>query len=249
MDADCELIWKNDAGHRQFECGKVVDHSATGVAVVSPQPLPASSSVIIRVPSLGMVALSQVRSCSWGRTQYRLGIKFLDKASARPDAAGTEPDYHEVLRAGASGEFERVEKLYRSLAFRYHPDNRDTGDSEIFLRMKEAFRILSSSQPQVAESGIARSFNAFRGPEVFHAQRERRRAVLGLLYQKRVDDYRNAAMSTNDIETVTGLHPDEVGFVLWYLQEKGAVSVSGYNADYTISAAGVDSFEAVRIAE
>ena len=247
IEADVELIWKDEAGQRQFECGRIVDYSETGAAIVCPQPLSPSSSLILRARGMGIIALSEVRNCSWGKAQYRLGVHFLDKVPAVSTNPDAEPDYEEVLRAGASGQFERVEKLYRSLAFRYHPDNRDTGDSETFLRMKEAFRILSPSQPRHVDSAVSRPAPALCGPDAYREQRGRRLAVLGTLYRKRADDFRNATLSVDDLQNLTGMGTDEMGFVLWYLLEKGAVSLSGYSSDYAISAAGVDLMETVSL--
>jgi hypothetical protein len=247
IDADVELIWKSEAGSRMFECGRIADVSDTGLAVVCPQPLAASTNIILRAPGMGFVAMGQVRNCAWCRTQYRVGIHFVERAPISPSAMEPDADYFDVLRAGAAGQFEKVEKLYRTLAFKYHPDNMDTGNAEVFLRMKEMFRILSLPKPQQEESSISRPYAGFKGVEAYKEQRGRRLAVLGLLYHKRAEDYRNAAISADDLENLTGIGKDQMGFVLWYLLEKGAVTLGGYSSDYTISAAGVDLMEAVSL--
>jgi DnaJ-class molecular chaperone len=36
--------------------------------------------------------------------------------------------------------------VYRLLASRYHPDNIETGNSEMFIRLSEAYRILSDPE-------------------------------------------------------------------------------------------------------
>lgn len=249
IEADVELIWKDDLGMKQFECGRIADYSETGVAVVCPQPLPASLNVILRAVGMGFVALAQVRNCSWGKSQYRLGIHFLDKVPAVSPHPDADPDYHDVLRAGASGHFEKVEKLYRALAFRYHPDNGETGDSEVFLRMKEAFRILSPTQRHEPDITLSRPAGAFCSHEMYREHRSRRLAVLSTLYRRRADDCRNAAISADDLQTQTGIETDQMGFVLWYLLEKGAVTVGGYSSDYAISAAGIDLMESVAMRE
>jgi len=245
IDSAAELIWKDDAGCRRFECGRIVDFSETGAAVASPQPLAISSPLILRAPGMGFVALAQVRNCSWNRTQYRLGLLLLEKAAAQPGDSDTEPDYHdgfpEMLRAGVAGEFERVDRLYRALAFRYHPDNRETGNAEIFLRIGEAHRILAGTPAPPPESAVSRP--VFAAPIGLREQRDKRTAVLGLLYQRRTSDYQNACVSTRELESLTGLASDEVGFILWYLREKGAVTLSDYSSDYAISASGVDLLE------
>jgi hypothetical protein len=58
-----------------------------------------------------------------------------------------------------------------------------------------------------------------------------------------MSDYRNAFVSPGELESLTGMAPDEIGFVLWYLREKGAITGSDSSPDYSISAKGVDILE------
>lgn len=208
-----------------------------------PQPLEASSCLILRAPGIGAVALSQVRNSSWRRTQYHLGLEFIEKAAIQPPDPADEPDYHELLRVGVTGDADRVDRLYRALAFRYHPDNRQTGNAEVFLHITEAYRILSTAQPRHVETDLAKPFGTFRWVDEIRELNGKRGAVLGLLCQRRMSDYRNAAVSQSELESVTGLTSEELGFVLWYLREKGAVTLPENSSDYAISAAGVDFLE------
>jgi curved DNA-binding protein CbpA len=209
--------------------------------VACPQPLGVSSCLILRAPGIDVLALSKVRNCTWRRTQYHLGIEFMEKASIQPRNPALEPDHHELLRAGMAGDTERMDRVYRTLAFRYHPDNGDSGDAEIFLRISETYRILSSSKPR-PEREIAKQ-DGTDWQAALSGLKGKRAAVLGLLCQRRIADYRNAFVSPSELETVTGIPPDELGFVLWYLREKGAVTGSDSSPDYSISARGVDILE------
>jgi hypothetical protein len=242
-DAAAELIWKDESGQRRFECATIVDYSPGGAGVASPQPLAASSCLIVHAPGVGIVALSKVRSCAWRRTQYQLGIEFLEKAAISPQESAVEPDHHELLRAGVTGHAERVDQLYRALAFRYHPDNLDHGDSEVFLRIREAYRILSVSRPREPDLGIEKPLTGFGWQEEIRVLKDKKVAVLGILLQKRMGDYRNAVVSPTELESATGLAADEVGFILWYLREKGAVTMCDNSSEYAISAVGVDILE------
>jgi hypothetical protein len=239
-DAAVELIWKED-GSRRFECGRILDSSGAGMGVACPQPLGISTCLILRGPGIDVLALAKVRNCAWRRTQYHLGIEFLDKASLQPRTPAEEPDHHELLRAGMAGDAERLDRVYRALVFRYHPDNRDSGDSEIFLRISETYRILSVAKPcperEIAKSEGTDWQTGLRG------LKDKRIAVLGLLCQRRLSDYRNAFVSPAELESLTGMSPDEIGFILWYLREKGAVTGSDSTPDYSISARGLDILE------
>lgn len=241
-DAAVELIWKEN-NYRRFECARILDSSRTGVGVACPQPLGVSSCLILRAPGIDMLALARVRNCIWRRTQYHLGIEFVEKASMQPRNPDGEPDHHELLRAGVAGDAERLDRVYRALAFRYHPDNGDSGDSEIFLRISETYRILSVSKPR-PEREIARH-DGTNWQTGLRLLKDKRAALLGLLCQRRMSDYRNAFVSPGELESLTGMTPDEIGFTLWYLREKGAVTGSDSSPDYSISAAGVDLLERI----
>jgi len=211
------------------------------VGVACPQPLGVSSCLILRAPGIDVLALGKVRNCAWRRTQYHLGVEFMEKASIQARNPAVEPDHHELLRAGVAGDSERLDHVYRALAFRYHPDNGDSGDSEIFLRISETYRILSVSSPrqerEIAKSDGTDWRSALRG------LKDKRAAVLGMLCERRMSDYRNAFVSPGELESVTGMTPDEIGLILWYLREKGAVTGSDSSPDFAISAKGMDILE------
>ena len=164
----------------------------------------------------------------------------MEKAAARPLDPAVEPDHHALLRAGVAGDAEGLDRLYRALAFRYHPDNRESGNVEIFLRIREAYRILSPSQTYQGDVEIAKPLKTIGLQAELCALKDKRLAILGLLCQRRIDDYRNAFVSPGELESLTGMSAAEVGFILWYLREKGAVSLCDSSPDYTISAVGVD---------
>ena len=55
-------------------------------------------------------------------------------------------DYYEVLQVSASAEIETIHRVYRLLAQRFHPDNRDTGSPERFRLISEAYNVLSNPE-------------------------------------------------------------------------------------------------------
>ena len=239
-DTAVELIWKDETNIRRFENGTVADWSPTGAGLTSPQPLDVSCKLILRVPSMNVVALACVRNCHWRRTQYHVGLEFLEKAAISPAPEVFSPDYHELLRGPIVSDPD-FDRLYRNLAFRYHPDNQETGSSDVFLRIREIYQIISASRMRPVEVTISEPIRAFKWKDISNI-RDKRLAVLGLLYQRRVRDYRNATVSQAEIESLTGLSNDEAGFILWYFSEKRAVTLAGTN-DFMISALGIDLME------
>jgi len=59
-------------------------------------------------------------------------------------------DYYETLQVSPNADSETIERVYRILAKRYHPDNNHTGDAEKFRMLAEAFRVLSDSEKRAA---------------------------------------------------------------------------------------------------
>jgi hypothetical protein len=55
-------------------------------------------------------------------------------------------DCYEVMQLSPNADAETISRVYRLLAARYHPDNRETGDSEKFIRLSGAYQILSDPE-------------------------------------------------------------------------------------------------------
>ena len=56
------------------------------------------------------------------------------------------PDFYKLLNLPFGSTNDLIKKNFRDLAKTYHPDNRDTGSSEKFLLIHNAYTILSSNQ-------------------------------------------------------------------------------------------------------
>ena len=86
-------------------------------------------------------------------------------------------DYYEVLQVSPNADPETIDRVYRLLAQRFHPDNQQTGDESRFRTLLEAYTVL-------------------RDPE--------KRAQYDVLHQQRRQDrwrlVSNAAQSENDFE-------------------------------------------------
>lgn len=250
-DTDCpvELIWKTESGEKRYESCRAVNLSEVGVAVECPETLPLLTHLIVRAPDFQVAALAQVKHCTWRRTIYVIGLNFVAKTSTgAPDPMA--PDHYEILRLSSGADNETIERVYRTLAKRFHPDNEKTGDAEIFLRVAEAHRILSDPMQRGkydAERDSSKSVVRFdlRSREFFaglRGEQNRRLAVLCLLYRKRTSDLESPGLSLLDLEMLSGFTREELGFALWYLCQKGQAKVDDHTR-YEIMSAGVDFVE------
>ncbi len=94
---------------------------------------------------------------------FRAGLEFLDHRSTfvldeeRTDRANPGAlDCYEVMQLSPNADAETISRVYRLLAFRYHPDNTETGNSEMFLRLSEAHQILSDPEKRAGYDAARR---------------------------------------------------------------------------------------------
>src|SRR5712675_1910220 len=114
-------------------------------------------------------------------------------------------DYYEMLRVSPGAELESIQRVHRALAARYHPDNKETGNLERFLKVNEAFKILSDPEKR-------REFTEGVDGEV-----NRRIGLLCLLYTQRRINQILPALSVLEIEQVMFIPREHLSFTIWYL--------------------------------
>ena len=87
---------------------------------------------------------------------WRADTLTLDIEPAKPHEENIFAiDYYEILRVGPQADEDTIERVYRTLADRFHPDNPSTGDPETFLRLGEAYETLSNPAKR-AEYNVVR---------------------------------------------------------------------------------------------
>jgi len=159
-------------------------------------------------------------------------------------------NYYDLLQISPQAEPETVERVYRLLAARYHPDNQETGDAERFRLIQEACEVLRSPQRRKEydrqfETTAAKPLNIFLGKEFtdgIDAEAKIRIGVLCLLYSKRRANPDYAALSLLDMENIMAFPRERLLFALWYLRAKRYV-LQDDRSSFIISAEGVDYLE------
>ncbi len=159
-------------------------------------------------------------------------------------------DHYEILRVGPHADEDTIERVYRTLADRFHPDNPLTGDAETFRRLKEAYETLSNHDNR-AKYNVLRQYSrrsapfGLRGREFFDGVRggqNRRLALLCLLHRQRIISNEFPGLTVLDLEQLTGCTREEVTSALWYLCAKHWASLGEFTS-YSITAAGFDFVE------
>jgi hypothetical protein len=161
-------------------------------------------------------------------------------------------DYYEFLQISPNADVDTIHRVYRFLAARFHPDNPETGDPEQFKLLKTAYDVLAD-RVRRAEYDMTRRRHA-QEPysktvdfmDNLDGEQNRRLAVLAVLYHRRRSNTNMAEVSLAEIEERMGFPRDYLDFTLWYLQKKGYIAKAD-NAQYTLTAEGVDFVEKERV--
>jgi curved DNA-binding protein CbpA len=159
-------------------------------------------------------------------------------------------DYYELMQISPNAEPETIQRVYRMLASRYHPDNAHTGDTAKFVRLNEAYETLSSREARAAydlEYQVRRTqplgvFNLREFADGIDGEENRRMGVLCLLYGRRRTNPDHSGMSILEFESLMSMPREHLMFTLWYLKEKGVLR-QDESSDFAITAAGVDEVE------
>ena len=158
-------------------------------------------------------------------------------------------DFYEVLQISPNAEPETIHRVYRLLAQRYHPDNTQTGNSNRFRAVAEAYAVLSDPElrAQYDVNHTQRAQERWQLPSSdndndFAAEQLARLTVLEVLYtQRRLKPDTNGA-SLIDLEQMTARPREHLEFTVWYLVQKQLVK-RGDNSSLVITAQGVDELE------
>jgi len=163
------------------------------------------------------------------------------------------PDYYEDLQISPNADSETIERVFRLLAKRYHPDNKDTGNADAFTRISSAYKVLADVEkrasydaryePLKAENWKATESSSSRSSENDEHLRKR---ILSILYIERRNDASGSGVGLWRIEQLIGLPEKILEFHVWYLKEKGWIQRTD-TGGYAITVAGVDAVEAGEI--
>jgi hypothetical protein len=159
-------------------------------------------------------------------------------------------NYYEDLQVSSNADTETIERVYRLLAKRYHPDNNGTGNAEKFNIITTAYRELSDPVKRAAfdvkyEKEQARKFKNLSetsASEGFETDQQIRHSILSILYIEIRKDPSHPGIGLWQLEKVLGWPEKILEFHTWYLKEKGWIKLTD-TGGYAITASGVDVVE------
>jgi curved DNA-binding protein CbpA len=93
-------------------------------------------------------------------------------------------DYYEILQLSPNATAETVERVFRILAKRYHPDNHETGSATQFAELRTAYEALSDPVSRAAydvkyEENRALTWKIFKQEDAGDARADDRRLFMG----------------------------------------------------------------------
>jgi hypothetical protein len=156
-------------------------------------------------------------------------------------------DHYETLQLSACADAVTVERVYRLLAKRYHPDNDRSGDAERFYQVREAYETLSDPEKRAAydatyEADRSRVWELFRQDSAGADRDDDQRlfhGILSLLYIARRRDPTGGGMAPMHLERLLDVDREHLNFPLWYLKERGHIETLE-NGLIAISVEGID---------
>jgi curved DNA-binding protein CbpA len=159
----------------------------------------------------------------------------------------TLPDHYETLQVSARADRDTIERVFRHLAKRYHPDNAESGDADHFALLMEAYRVLSDAEMR-AQYDVKydamrqdrwRVFGRGNGTDEIHEDRQVQYAFLTILYKARRHNSDQPGIGNLELERLLGCPDEHLRFHAWYLKERGWIQRLE-NGQFAITAAGVD---------
>jgi len=159
-------------------------------------------------------------------------------------------DYYEMLRVSPTAEMESIQRVHRALAARYHPDNKETGNLERFLKVNEAFKVLSDPEKRQEFDASYKTkkenplpvFLTKEFTEGVDGEVNRRIGLLCLLYTQRRINQILPALSVLEIEQMMFIPREHLLFTIWYLKAKRYIAQDD-RSSLMITAEGIDYIE------
>lgn len=159
-------------------------------------------------------------------------------------------DYYELLQLSSNADGDTIERVFRHLAKKFHPDHTMSADNERFNLIVEAYRTLVDPEARAGYDVKYQDYwnqkwnlasEASDGTE-FDNDRETRDKLLSLFYIQRRRNMKNPGLGEYEVAHLLCIPIELVEFHVWYLKSKGWLERLD-SGKLAISALGVDQVE------
>lgn len=251
FDCALEISWHDAQAASRTLAVRAIDLSNSGIRVESTESIELHTEVYVRAERYGLTGSTSVRHCGRRGAKFVLGLEFNpDARAADTEDAEVFVDFYELLQISPNAEPDTLHRVFRIMAARYHPDNKETGNNDKFLLLTKAYSVLSD--PARRESYDRRYQDRRAQPlpvfglkefaEGLEGEVNRRLGILSLLYSRRRTNPEIPGISVLELETVMAFPREHLEFTIWFLREKQYIR-PGDHSDYVISAVGVEYLE------
>ena len=187
--------------------------------------------------------------------KYYTGFSFEETAAGaeaipQDTAEGSEEDHYEVLQLSPNADSETIQRVFRIMAQRYHPDNLQTGNVDLFRKVKHSYDVLIDPDKRASYDARRNAlrkdrlkiFSNWQSCTGMEAEKRKRQGVLALLYAQRANNPHQPSMSIRELEDLLACPREHLEFTLWFLKERKYVARSDNNR-HSITWEGVAAAE------
>jgi hypothetical protein len=159
-------------------------------------------------------------------------------------------DYYDLLQLSPNADEDTIDRVFRHLAKKFHPDSGEAGNEAKFRQLVKAREVLGSPESRAGYDARYQDYwnrkwrlasEATHGT-AFLDDAETRRKLLSLLYVQRRRDMRMPGLGEYEMARLLRIPVELVEFHIWYLREKALVTRLD-TGQLAISALGVDQIE------
>ena len=160
-------------------------------------------------------------------------------------SAQTAVNHYENLQVNPNATSEVIEKMFRFLATKHHPDQ--GGDKVQFNKLVSSFEVLRDPNSRANYDAELKQENQEISRLVENSKQAGpdaaiRHELLCLFYARRRQHVSSPALGAMAIEKALNLSEEVLEFHLWYFKEKGWIA-RWESGGYAITAEGVDQID------
>ena len=159
-------------------------------------------------------------------------------------------NWYEVLGVAPDANEETLRRVFHIVAGRYHPDNKDSGNLDRFLKVKAAFELLCDPiRRKEFDQDLARHnkepmpvFLSRQFADGVEGEHNRRLGMLCLLYNQRKLNPISPGISVQQLEHLMFMPREHLEFAVWYLKQKRLIQMDD-RSSLMVTSDGIDYVE------